>query len=191
MMLRECSRDEASFTKILDLFVAIAKEARSTSASAHPQKSPGSTTPAKPPAAPKNGIHIHAVDDSIALLDIVQRILQSEGYRVTVSAEAEGALEKITKDHPDLVLLDVEMPGMDGGEFLNKLRARPKLKDIAVIFMTGLVSSEEAEQLNKKAEDPYLAKPFTREKIVAMVNEFFTKTKSKHSGSTPAKAEKH
>ena len=106
----------------------------------------------------KNSILI--VDDEKANLLYLNHIL-SPDYLIYTARDAAEALERANEFHPDLILLDIIMPGMDGYETLTALKKSEKTVDIPVIFITGLSSSEdEMKGLDLGAED-YIAKPFS------------------------------
>src|SRR6516164_9891345 len=81
---------------------------------------------------------ILVVDDMPANIGILLDTLSKAGYRVRVASDGESALEQLQYSPPDLVLLDVMMPGMDGFETCRRLRQLPELEKIPVIFMTAL-----------------------------------------------------
>ena len=106
----------------------------------------------------KNSVLI--VDDEKANLLYLNHIL-SDDYAVCTARDAENALKLADEYHPDLILLDIIMPGMDGYETLSALKTSDTTRDIPVIFITGLSSNEdEMKGLNLGAED-YITKPFS------------------------------
>jgi DNA-binding response OmpR family regulator len=90
-----------------------------------------------------SGMKILIVDDTPANLDILGHILQRSGLEVSFAPKGEIALELVNKDKPDLILLDVMMPGMDGYEVCTKLKANMNVKDVPVIFITALGDTED------------------------------------------------
>jgi diguanylate cyclase (GGDEF)-like protein len=112
----------------------------------------------------KNSILI--VDDEIPNLVVLSRILGSE-YTIYTAKNGEEALEKAREYTPDLILLDIVMPGIDGYEVLNVLKNTQETRRIPVIFITGLSSREDEEKgLSLDAAD-YISKPFSA-KIVRL-----------------------
>lgn len=105
------------------------------------------------------------VDDEPALRSILHDILQDEGYRVLLAPDGLGLAELVARERPDLVLMDVMMPGSDGREAYRQLRARPDLPDVPVVMMSaaahpsGLDSSIAA----------FLRKPFDLGSLVEVV----------------------
>ena len=108
-----------------------------------------------------------AYDDPINR-QVMAELLKPE-YTVLLAKNGEQALELATRHSPDLILLDVVMPDMDGYEVLRRLRAQAHTEDISVIFISGLDRPEdEAVGLNMGASD-YIAKPFNRTVVMARV----------------------
>jgi response regulator RpfG family c-di-GMP phosphodiesterase len=114
--------------------------------------------------------YILAVDDTPASLRLLTNILTSEGYQVRSAINGELAISAAISEPPQLVLLDINMPGMDGYEVCRRLKQNSNLKDIPVIFVSAL--SEMTEKL--KGFDiggvDYVTKPFQREELLARVN---------------------
>jgi len=101
------------------------------------------------------------VDDDADIREIVQMSLSLDGeLNVVTSDGGERALLKMTVEHPDLVVLDVMMPGMDGPALLKRMRQEPSLARIPVIFMTAKASAEETERLRQLSAIGVIAKPF-------------------------------
>jgi two-component system NtrC family sensor kinase len=107
------------------------------------------------------------VDDSKAVRIYVEEILGKEGYSVSTACDGFSGLESINRDHPDVILLDVEMPGMNGLEVLDVLRADQQLSSI--ILFTTLSSLENRVQGLNMGADDYIAKPFAESELLARV----------------------
>ncbi len=104
---------------------------------------------------------IMAVDDESSLLELIKAILGAEGYNVIAVSNGREALEKLKKTKPDLVLLDMMMPGMSGREVCEKIRANPETKDLKVAFLTVAKFSESGKDtLKKMGVSDYITKPF-------------------------------
>ena len=98
---------------------------------------------------------ILVVDDSRLVLDIVKMRLEMHGYEVRLANSGEEALDLIEDDMPDLMVLDVQMPGMDGYEVCRLLRERPELDDLRIIMLT---SSDDKHAAFEAGVDDYLNK---------------------------------
>jgi len=114
--------------------------------------------------------HVLVVDDDHDIRLTIQAILESEGYSVTTAVNGREALARITEDRPLLVLLDLQMPVMNGWEVLTELRAQNA--GIPVIFMTaGYRAHIEATRYHA---DAHLSKPFEMDELLQLVARFTT-----------------
>ncbi|MEA5599109.1 sensor histidine kinase [Rivularia sp. UHCC 0363] len=110
------------------------------------------------------------VDDKSYNIELLFHVMQLNGHRVLVANSGESALQKLQIVCPDLILLDIMMPGMDGFETCRRLKADDKNKDIPVIFMTALTNTEDKIKAFKLGAVDYITKPFQKEEVVARVN---------------------
>lgn len=109
------------------------------------------------------------VDDATENIDVIVGLLKDQ-YRVKVAVNGTKALEIVEKNHPDIILLDIMMPEMDGYEVINKLKNNPDTRDIPVIFLTGKTeTSDETKGFELGAVD-YIAKPFNPSVVKARVS---------------------
>ncbi len=100
------------------------------------------------------------VEDEPDIQVIASMALQAGGFEVQCSSSGQEALNVIPKYKPDLILLDVMMPGMDGPTTLKKIRENPDTKNIPVIFMTAKVQAKEVEQYKSMGGMDVIPKPF-------------------------------
>jgi signal transduction histidine kinase len=111
--------------------------------------------------------HILLVDDNPTNLKVLSDALQRQGWKTLVATDGESAIEQAEYITPDLILLDVMMPGMNGFETCRKLKANPVTRSIPVIFMTALSNAtNKVEGLEIGAVD-YITKPFQQEEVIA------------------------
>ena len=110
------------------------------------------------------------VDDQPANLRVLAVILSKAGYRVRAAPDARLALEAIESKLPDLVLLDVKMPGMDGYEMCRRLKAAERSREIPVVFVSGAGEVVDKIQGFAVGGVDYIAKPFDSAEVVARVN---------------------
>jgi DNA-binding response OmpR family regulator len=113
---------------------------------------------------------ILAVDDTPGDLDLLTRILEREGYRLAPAKDGAQTLEAAAKERPDLILLDVTMPGMDGLELCRRLKAAPTTHDIPIIFVTGQSGSEEILAGFEAGAVDYVTKPYRIPELLARVH---------------------
>ncbi len=122
----------------------------------------------------KNRILI--VDDDVRLSQLTRRILEKSGlYEIMVVNESPRAYESALHFQPSLVLLDIDMPEKDGGEVAREMGEDPTLRDVPVIFLTGLVSRSEAgQQQLESGGKSYLAKPVEPHVLLEAVGKMLT-----------------
>jgi PAS domain S-box-containing protein len=109
------------------------------------------------------------VDDQPTNLKMLFSFLQESGYKVLVAKRGESALKKLEKISPDLILLDVMMPDIDGFETCQRLKASTQSQDIPVIFMTALCESLDKIKGLKVGAVDYITKPFQKEEVLARI----------------------
>jgi diguanylate cyclase (GGDEF)-like protein len=108
-------------------------------------------------------------DDSLVIRAVVRAHLEEKGYTVEEAVDGIAAVERCTAVRPDVVLLDIEMPGLDGYQVLARLKADPELRDIPVVFLTSRSGmADVVAGLDAGAHD-YLRKPFEPPELVARV----------------------
>ena len=110
---------------------------------------------------------ILVVDDDESLRDLLRLHLSGAGYEVSTAADGIGAGYQVLKNPPDLILLDVDMPHMDGFEFIAALKSDKTLPEIPVIFLSAVEEGDErGKELGAVA---YLQKPVMRDRLLAVV----------------------
>jgi DNA-binding response OmpR family regulator len=114
---------------------------------------------------------ILVVDDEKDVLLTLEKRLTAEGYSVITTTKSTNAIALAKSQHPDIIILDIVMPGMDGGEVAAKLREHPLTRSIPVIFLTALLSKTEEYQENRMiGSNITFAKPFDTEELLARIN---------------------
>jgi two-component system alkaline phosphatase synthesis response regulator PhoP/two-component system response regulator VicR len=114
--------------------------------------------------------HILAVDDERFIRRLVEVNLQRAGYRVTTAADGAEALEVARADRPDLIVLDVLMPRVDGFEALRRLKADPATAEIPVVMLTARAQDADLFKGYQYGADLYLTKPFNPVELLTFVN---------------------
>ncbi len=125
--------------------------------------------PAFAPAAPDRQAAILIVDDAPASLGLLQDMLRSQGYRTFVAISGERALDLAQRVQPDLILLDVMLPGLDGLETCRRLKASPATADIPVIFVSACSDTDDIVAGFDQGAADYIAKPLRLPEVCARV----------------------
>lgn len=115
------------------------------------------------------GRRILIVDDDALNIKLLAAQLSSKGYSVITASDGETALEKVEKDHPDLILLDLMMPGMDGYEVTARLKADPLTRYIPIILITALKGVEDKKKGLRMGADEFINKPINFPELEARV----------------------
>jgi putative two-component system response regulator len=127
----------------------------------------------------RNG-HILAVDDTPASLRLLTDLLTAEGYTVRSAINGELALHAATVQPPDLILLDVSMPVMDGFEVCKRLKENAELEDVPVIFVSAMSEMQDKLKGFELGAVDYVTKPFQREELLARVNTHLELNRLRH-----------
>jgi two-component system OmpR family response regulator len=112
------------------------------------------------------------VDDEESFTKLTQLTLTD--YEICVENESTHALERARIFKPDLILLDVMMPNLDGGDVAAQMRADPELKDVPIVFLTALVTQKESARRPVMGGYPFIAKPVTPEKLAENIEKFLS-----------------
>jgi two-component system sensor histidine kinase/response regulator len=109
------------------------------------------------------------VDDNPQNLQLMGSIIYEKGYNVSVSSSGGNALESISQELPDLILLDIQMPEMDGFEVCKILKSNSITKDIPIIFLTAVTDTENIVHGFEMGAVDYITKPFNKEVLIARI----------------------
>jgi DNA-binding response OmpR family regulator len=116
---------------------------------------------------------IMIVDDELHMVELEKAILEAEGFKTITALNGNDALKLLEKHKPDLVILDMMMPGMSGREVCEKIRKNPKTKNLKIIFVTVARFSEIGKDLLKNMNvSDYVTKPFDNDDLVVRVKKF-------------------
>ena len=119
---------------------------------------------------------ILAVDDDVDILDVLDMSLDADGFNVITAGDGLEALEKAESDLPDLILLDLMMPKMDGFEVIDRLRANSQTRAIPVIMLTARTQINEKLQGLDAGADDYITKPFDLKELTARIRAVLGRT---------------
>lgn len=123
---------------------------------------------------PTTSMTLMIVDDTRENIDVLRRTLARHGYKITVALSGEMALDLIPRLKPDLVLLDIMMPGMDGYEVCRRLKKDPEVSDIPIIFITAKGETEDVVKGFDVGAVDFIMKPFKQEEVCARVKTHLT-----------------
>jgi diguanylate cyclase (GGDEF)-like protein len=115
------------------------------------------------------------IDDDMTVLEVVKTNLEIEGYDVVTEMSGETGLVSAVVEQPDVIILDIMMPGMDGWEICKRLRTDSRTKYIPVIMLTALDQTEDLVKGFEVGADDYLAKPFDNAELFARIKSVLTK----------------
>jgi CheY-like chemotaxis protein len=113
------------------------------------------------------------VDDDRTMVSLLKILLEMEGLAVASAPPAESILEQIRAEKPDVILMDVFLPGVDGMEVLTDLRATPDLAGARVVMTSGM---DLGDQCLAAGANAFLLKPYTPEQLIAMIRENLPRT---------------
>ena len=115
------------------------------------------------------------VEDDPFLIDIYSTKLKESGFSVEVASDGESALRKVKEKEPDLVILDIVLPQLDGWEILRQIKSDPKLKNIKIIILSNLGQKEEVERGVELGAVKYLIKAhYTPSEVVAEIKQLLS-----------------
>jgi diguanylate cyclase (GGDEF)-like protein len=117
-----------------------------------------------------SGPSILVAEDSKVVRAVLRSHLEEQGYAVIEAEDGNAALDSCRTAAPDAVLLDIEMPGLDGYQVLAALKADPDLRDLPVVFLTGRTSTEDVVEGLRLGAHDYLKKPFEASELIARVS---------------------
>ena len=118
---------------------------------------------------------ILVVEDQEDNRQILRDLLMSADYEMSEAENGEEALAAVAKERPDLILMDIQLPIMDGYEATRRIKADPKLKDIPIIVVTSYALSGDEGKARDAGCDAYVTKPYSPRQLLAKIREFLPK----------------
>ncbi|RMF89533.1 MAG: response regulator [Methanobacteriota archaeon] len=116
------------------------------------------------------GKKILLVDDEPEIRTLYKKMLEKEGYTVSTAKDGRDALEKVAADRPDLIILDIMMPGMDGWEVSKKIKTDLATKDIPVVILSVKAGiTEKVKSIEESLAERHLGKPVGRSELISTV----------------------
>ena len=113
---------------------------------------------------------IIVVDDEPEITEIIEAFLDNAGYNVKVENHPQNAIQLVREFKPDLILLDIMMPGTDGYQICNQIKEDHAMADTPVIFLTGKDSKDDQGKSFQVGGDMFVKKPFSCERLLEIVN---------------------
>lgn len=121
------------------------------------------------------GEPILIVDDNPANLKLARVLLEGEGYEVRVAADAEEALSVLAGFRPRLILMDIQLPGLDGLALTRRLKADPAARGIVILALTAYAMKGDLEKTQEAGCDGYLAKPIDTRTLAGVVSGYLAR----------------
>ena len=135
---------------------------------------------AVPGPGPVNKVRtVMIVDDSVTVRKVTSRLMERQGFAVATAKDGVDAMNQLQTIRPDVVLLDIEMPRMDGFEVLRSVRRDENLKDLPVIMITSRTGEKHKQQAMELGVNQYLGKPFQEAKLLTTIEEVIASAKAK------------
>ena len=113
--------------------------------------------------------NVLAVDDIPLNLILVQKMLMRFNFKMRTAANGQAALDAVAQQKPDLILLDLMMPGIDGFDVIRRLRENPETADIRIVILSALNSNEDVVKGYNMGADDFIMKPIIMEKLLTTV----------------------
>lgn len=117
-----------------------------------------------------SGTKVLVVDDEPEITDIVEAFLTEAGYTVAVENRPDAAVKRAQEFLPDVILLDIMMPGVDGYDICQTIKKQPDLAHVPIIFLTGKDRADDMGRSFKVGGDMFIKKPFSCERLLEIVN---------------------
>ncbi len=130
----------------------------------------------------KNKNHILVVDDEIAILELIQFNLEQRGYTVTAVKTGEAAIKKARLVKPDLIVLDLMLPGIDGLDVCRILKSDNETEVISILMLTAKGSEQDIVRGLELGADDYLTKPFSLKVLLARIQALIRRINNKNKG---------
>jgi chemosensory pili system protein ChpA (sensor histidine kinase/response regulator) len=115
---------------------------------------------------------VMVVDDSITVRKITSRLLEREGYRVVLAKDGVDALEHMRDSLPQVMLVDIEMPRMDGFDLTRNVRADPRLKQLPIIVISSRTAEKHRTQAAQLGVNAFLGKPYPEAELLELVAQY-------------------
>lgn len=125
------------------------------------------------------------IEDNVANMKLASLLLHNAGHSVLRAADAESGLTLARSEHPDLILMDLQLPGIDGLAATALLKSAPSTAAIPVIALTALAMKEDQEKAQAAGCDAYISKPLRYRELYAVMDELLAQGAARAGGSVP------
>ncbi len=112
------------------------------------------------------------VEDDFMNMKLAQHVLESQGYTVVKATTGQGALQQIKANPPDLILMDIQLPDIDGMTLVRIIRAKDTTKETAILALTAYAMKGDREKILKTGCNDYICKPINVEKFISTVRRY-------------------
>jgi CheY-like chemotaxis protein len=119
----------------------------------------------------KNQILI--VDDNLINLKLIRVLLSLDGYEIKTATNAQEVFDVLENFHPQVILMDIQLPGVDGLEITKRIKADNKMKDVVIIGLTAYAMKGDKEKILAAGCDDYISKPIDTEKLPGIIKKYF------------------
>jgi chemosensory pili system protein ChpA (sensor histidine kinase/response regulator) len=130
------------------------------------------------PAAERTAPLVMVVDDSLTVRKITTRMLTREGFEVVTAKDGIDALQQLQEIDPDIILLDVEMPRMDGFEFARSARADARGRTVPIVMITSRTADKHRNRALELGVNEYMGKPYQEDQLLAVIRRYTEKTRA-------------
>ena len=114
-------------------------------------------------------LEIMVVDDSVSIRHVISRLMEDQGWKVQTAKDGMEALEKLRESRPDLIILDIEMPRMNGYEFLGAIKAQNSYEDIPVVILTSRNATKHREKAMALGAKGFVVKPYNDDEFIGVI----------------------
>jgi len=115
---------------------------------------------------------ILVIEDQVDLRDVLCTLLTGSGYAVTEAADGQAGVEKAKSEPPDLILMDIQLPVMDGYEATRQIKAHPELKGTPIIAISSFAMRGDEEKARASGCDHYVTKPYSPLQLLKVIRQF-------------------
>lgn len=137
----------------------------------------------------EEGTLVLVIDDSATIVAVLTKMLTTAGYLVSKGVDAESGIAAAREQRPDLIFLDIVLPGMNGFEALRVFRREPGTKDVPIIMISGNLHATEQYYAQRIGADAFMKKPFARAEVFARIEKLVTDGRLVRRGAAAAKHE--